>query len=586
MNNKRLLQLVLFLFMAGTIAAQQQVSLQEARMAAVNFTTARMGLRSPVGVDTVFIDRNTLEQPVLYEVVLSNGEAVLLSASKACIPILGYGYSTTGETILNATQDLPDGLNDFLTSYRAQISDCLSNRNAVLSYIGTWDSLLDLSTVPDNRNRSSVGPLLTTKWGQSYSNDSLDANAYNFYAPNSNGNCGTNNCKAGCVAVAMGQVMNYWKHPTNDNYYNMYDWCSMVDVLSIDEEYYERKRSAVAYLLNKCAEAIHMDWCVNNGCASESNPDSLCSAMAKFFYEVDTHMNLNIQENTPSWRNLLKGELNSWRPIIYRSQNNQYGHMFVCDGYSGNMFHFNWGFNGNYNGYFSIIDLNPMQMNLNYRHIAFFVRMRTDMHIDYCNLPDMPLPIYYWLYYQYAYNQWEPPYKCVPSNFFNLISASDDDNEIFRTIPEGEYSEYHAHQSVVLKSGFHAKRGSVFVAQVTPCPSCDRVRASENPDAVNHSELWDAKSIIREDDDRINPVNSQYTISPNPVQNLLYVDGDIAIGSIRIFDVTGREITTWNIDHIMGSHAMISTLNMQTGIYVLKITSIEGMNHSYKFVKQ
>jgi Peptidase C10 family. len=57
------------------------------------------------------------------------------------------------------------------------------------------------------------------------------------------------------------------------------------------------------------------------------------------------------------WREKLKGQL-ARRPIIYngRTEDNQYGHAFVFDGYgtvSGNdVFHVNFGWNGNCNGYY------------------------------------------------------------------------------------------------------------------------------------------------------------------------------------------------------------------------------------------
>jgi hypothetical protein len=60
------------------------------------------------------------------------------------------------------------------------------------------------------------------------------------------------------------------------------------------------------------------------------------------------------------WTNLLKTELDASRPIIYDGFGSGGGHCFVCDGYDdSNYFHFNWGWGGQVNGYFTVGALNP-----------------------------------------------------------------------------------------------------------------------------------------------------------------------------------------------------------------------------------
>ena len=56
--------------------------------------------------------------------------------------------------------------------------------------------------------------------------------------------------------------------------------------------------------------------------------------------------------------------MNAGRPIIYRScpSSGSGGdcHIFNCDGYDANgFFHFNWGWSGSFDGYFSLSALNP-----------------------------------------------------------------------------------------------------------------------------------------------------------------------------------------------------------------------------------
>lgn len=64
--------------------------------------------------------------------------------------------------------------------------------------------------------------------------------------------------------------------------------------------------------------------------------------------------------STASWVALLKSELDAGRPMEYAGFGAGGGHAFVCDGYDVyDYFHFNWGWGGNYDGYFSIDALDP-----------------------------------------------------------------------------------------------------------------------------------------------------------------------------------------------------------------------------------
>jgi hypothetical protein len=75
-----------------------------------------------------------------------------------------------------------------------------------------------------------VPPLLTTEWGQSYSNDWWDCNTYNYYVSATHDSCDCDihqKCPAGCVATSMAQIMKYWNYPVwIPNKVEQYDWCN------------------------------------------------------------------------------------------------------------------------------------------------------------------------------------------------------------------------------------------------------------------------------------------------------------------------------------------------------------------------
>lgn len=58
------------------------------------------------------------------------------------------------------------------------------------------------------------------------------------------------------------------------------------------------------------------------------------------------------------WTKKIDQELAEQRPVIY-SGSGTGGHSFVLDGSDGEMYHFNWGWGGRNNGYFSLSALNP-----------------------------------------------------------------------------------------------------------------------------------------------------------------------------------------------------------------------------------
>jgi len=83
----------------------------------------------------------------------------------------------------------------------------------------------------------------------------------------------------------------------------------------------------------------------------------------------------------------MRSSLNKKRPVLYTGQGTG-GHAFVCDGYQGtSYFHFNWGWNGSYDGYFYISSLTPGGDNFNSYQGAVL-----DIHPKN-NLPAAPLLI-------------------------------------------------------------------------------------------------------------------------------------------------------------------------------------------------
>lgn len=217
---------------------------------------------------------------------------------------------------------------------------------------------------------AQVSPLLNTAWDQTcYYNDSCPPDP--VAPPNL---CGK--VWVGCVATAMGQLMHYHSWPLqgqgSNSYFSIYygqqtadfgattyDWALMPNVLN-------QASPEVARLLYHCGVSVNMNYhLLGSGALTSSAGNAL-----KTYFGYDSSLALHFASTyTPSaWIDLLKNELDSARPVIYRAEQSGggAGHAWVMDGYDGaGLFHSNWGWGGYYNGYYNLNALHPNLNNFN-----------------------------------------------------------------------------------------------------------------------------------------------------------------------------------------------------------------------------
>lgn len=213
--------------------------------------------------------------------------------------------------------------------------------------------------------RVPIAPMLITKWGQE--------TPYNDLTPA----IGGQHCLTGCGATALAQVLAYHRFPsqpvgegyctyTVDNVEqtdNM-TFDSPIDWQNIGDAAPETalQNQAVAQLMKICGYAIHMNYGLQ---WSESDMYGITTAVVNNFgYDPATTLDQMRFHSLAEWESLLYGSLQAGCPIVYRGYGNwQGGHIFVCDGYaSDGYFHFNWGWNGQMDGFFKVSALNPYQI--------------------------------------------------------------------------------------------------------------------------------------------------------------------------------------------------------------------------------
>ncbi|MST78275.1 hypothetical protein FYJ72_11495 [Prevotella copri] len=179
----------------------------------------------------------------------------------------------------------------------------------------------------------------------------------------------------GCVATAMAQVMMYYKYPkelkadipayttaTNKLKVNAiskgekYDWDNMLPTYT-EGEYNTTQADAVAKLMFHCGAAVQMDYGDSSGALLR--PEDMSTY---FGYDADLLQEVYRSVYTlAEWKKILDRELEAKRPIIYGGvRSYERGHQFVCDGSDGEgLYHINWGWSGDCDGYFDITLLDP-----------------------------------------------------------------------------------------------------------------------------------------------------------------------------------------------------------------------------------
>lgn len=235
---------------------------------------------------------------------------------------------------------------------------------------------------------TEVGPLTTTEWGQRY--------PYSYYCYNSSNDL----CVAGCVAIAVGQIMAYHESPNNVNVtftapnYDSNNTTVQLDWDLIKDDFssviiptpiipgprsISDKNNMIAVLIREIGQQVGMKYGVNSSIAYSSN---VIDCISYFGYSADSY-----GLRPYSWVAIVSS-LNNDYPVYmdgFPEDVNEDGHAWVLDGYKYHRvdtfyyqedengfeqligteisetkyLHMNWGWQGNDNGYFDYRYLEP-----------------------------------------------------------------------------------------------------------------------------------------------------------------------------------------------------------------------------------
>ena len=285
---------------------------------------------------------------------LTSGEGFVVAAADDRLPaVLGYS-----ESALPSDAAMPQNMRSWLLTYDKELK--------WLNEHGQPTLIAETATESE-KVRRLIKPMIATSWGQEV--------PYNNKVPKEG-------CPTGCVATAMAQIMYYHQWPQQattaiPKYYMasaplepvVFDWTSMLG--SYAGSYSTQSGDAVATLMRYAGQAVRMNYAEDG---SGAYAEAVAYALATYFdYDAGMRFVQQAQYSKKEWEDLIYNELSQGRPVFYAGADAwEGGHAFVCDGYSHDgYFHFNWGWDGLYDGYFLLSSMSPMFFyDFGYNHNA------------------------------------------------------------------------------------------------------------------------------------------------------------------------------------------------------------------------
>ena len=564
-KHKIILQILLFGFTCSLFS--QSISKDDAVNIAIEFLQKQyadngiMTINSTDTAKTLIVEDEN--RAYMYVVEAIDGDWVIVSADERIAPILGYGKEG-----FPAVEDMPPAMIDLINGYSYEMQYIFDSLNITTIHPER------LGDTEDDTDEESDGSFVYTpgecllnrpnrgevNWDQQANNDYKydiftgtyiydKTKAYNKFCPPRNTEF-DNKGYVGCSAVAMGQIMWYWQWPhtsivpksvDDQNNYSteetlqLYDWELMTNKITNTTPI--EQADMVAIFLRDCAFAVQSEFSYDG---TSSNITKTKNALENIFsYNVNKHYK---KKGTLFWKKKLRKEINNGRPIYYRGRSSS-GHAFVVDGYSAtdkNLFHINWGWRGDHNGYFYLDNLTPEGHNYNSAQAALF-GIEPNPSCEDAIVPDYTV---------------EHKFGRYGTN--GVLTAN-------KKVKTGKIAVYYSGTEVILAPGFEIELGAELYADIQhfPCNLVAPLSIEYAPSNHNNEE---------KQKDNINIIYSSYHKNLEITQN-----NTQQIKEINIYSITGdRILTTTNLN--------INTTSLNKGIYIIKIIYVGENYEINKFI--
>jgi len=352
MIKKRFFIIIPLLFF-GMVLLSKDISIENARTVAINFLD-----KKEYNIKMECFQNPMKIKDLYYTFDLQPGY-IIIAANDLVYPVLAYSLDNSIDV-----KHPPPAFSFWMKQFKNQIK----NNTKPAGYVSqAWEKYLSKDPF-FGKSTEGINPLITSSWDQGiYYNSAFPLDS----------SFSSNHPYAGCVAVAMSQIMNYYNWPEtgkgentiNSPYGDLtanfgnttYNWIAM-------ESYLDKENEAVAELIYHSAISVNsLFFPTGTGAYDFDIPHALID---NFRYSESTEFIFKHQY-TGDWEELIINELTHNRPLIYGGIDleNSVGHTFVCDGYQDeSYFHFNWGWGGQYNGYYYLDSLIVAGYHYDYQH--------------------------------------------------------------------------------------------------------------------------------------------------------------------------------------------------------------------------
>ena len=353
---KRILSsmLVVAMAFASTVAKADNISLEQAKEAAVHFYVHNTYYTDVRVSDLVLVHYTVnpdLDVPSEYVFNVRDYGWIAMAATTVIDPVVAF----SDEKPLDF-EDVSPAMLWWLNGYADMVSE-IQVLDAENDYPDSQEWIALKNKLLKGNTKANQHVLMQEKWGQG---DAQNPD-YNYYCPTLNG--GT--CIVGCVATALAQICHYYKYPVQPRGNALYSWPTGGRTLklgfdTIQFNYSIDQVKAVALLSWAAGMAVKMDYGTDGSGALMQN---ISSGMSSKFKLTSSSLVFRNGNSDTSFVGKIRRQLMN-NDVVCMGGNSPSGggvdaggHAWVACGYFENnegMIYMNWGWHGSGDGFFNL----------------------------------------------------------------------------------------------------------------------------------------------------------------------------------------------------------------------------------------
>lgn len=365
------------------------VTLEKAMQTARHFAATGMRkARDNRNISLAYIQKQKIADtdsvPMLYVFNINKEGHVIISADDVAESVLAYCENNPFDA-----DNLPPNVKNWIDGYAQEIAWAKTHETG----------RAERSEAP-RKAPKTISPLIKTKWNQTEPfNDQCIFN--------------DKRCYTGCVPTAMAQIMYFWATTGKDGTKFKKGSTALPAYTTATKKYSVPKKGAldtfswadmtketptttagkkaVATLMRYCGQSVKVDYTDTDKGSGASMEDAFYALKNNFAYNLDIELVSSDGMTKSEWKDLIYNELAAGRPVIMSGNNdnskNFQAHAFICHGYdsSNSHFYFNWGWGGQYDGYYKMSALTPSDQDYSYNKDAI-INIQPTLPSDYALL--------------------------------------------------------------------------------------------------------------------------------------------------------------------------------------------------------